>query len=74
MLQMMFFSFGGSILTLKHKICLELSGLPMAVFWQCGTHVLRYEEKEDFRVCFFTAAMYEAIAKIKCGVIFFKQM
>lgn len=23
---------------------------------------------------FFTAAMYEAIAKIKCGVIFFKQM
>lgn len=49
-LQMMFFSFGGSILTLKHKICLGLSGLPMAVFWQCGIHVLRYEGKDEFRI------------------------
>lgn len=45
---LIFFSFGGSILTLKLKICLGLNGLLMAVFWQCGIRVWRYEEKADY--------------------------
>lgn len=44
---------------LKHKICLGLSGLLMAVFWQRGIHVWRYEEKADFGFL----AVYRAVTK-----------